>query len=295
MVVSTLGHIYHNKSTNQPQLLMNEIAGFEAFNSFADLRNYVIGLQYPNEQASKLECFGWVPTLFMPSDRVYRRPDGTEVTKHGNWRVGAEEADRLSIFYADVDNAAPGQPIVTMEHVAARLDAFDGPLSYFMYSSFSHAAAKPKFRVVVETSRDISRSEMLRLALYLNCTAFGGQADLSIYDPGDFIFAPPHQTVTLTQLEGAALDVDATLAKQALLAASNPNSVAAYLQARQPRAPSKPITKKRRASMKAKATDTAAARLLRDHTVGEIELRGWRWIARQILPDRDGRLPWKAT
>lgn len=42
-----------------------------------------------------------------------------------------------------------------------------------------------------------------------------------------------------------------------------------------------------------RAKPAAAARLLRDHRVGEVELRGWRWIARQVFPDREGRLPWE--
>ncbi|OYW85258.1 MAG: hypothetical protein B7Z20_09435 [Sphingobium sp. 32-64-5] len=44
------------------------------------------------------------------------------------WRTGAAENDHLSVFYADVDNANPDQPAVTMEMVASKLDALFGPL-----------------------------------------------------------------------------------------------------------------------------------------------------------------------
>jgi hypothetical protein len=70
-----------------------------------------------------------------------------EVTRHGCWRTGEAEADKLSVFYADVDNADPTRPIVTMEDVAARLNAINGPLSFFMYETFSHSPQQPKFRV----------------------------------------------------------------------------------------------------------------------------------------------------
>lgn len=254
-IISDLRSIFFNKRTGKKQLSMAEITGYDELASFADLRDYVMGLRYPTPQADKLESFGWVPTVFMPGDHTFKGRDGVEVTRKGCWRNGAAEAPELSVFYADVDNANSNQPIVTMEDVATRLNALDGPLPFFMYASFSHTDAKPKFRVIVETDRDISRAEMLKLGIYLNWEVFGQQADLSIYDPGDFVFAPPHQCISLDHMQGSPLDVAAMLARQAALQASKPQSVVAYIAPKQPRAPIKPPSKALVEAMAAKSGD----------------------------------------
>lgn len=255
--ISILKGIFFNKKTQKPQLSMAEISGYEELASFADLRDYVMGLRYPSPQADKLECFGWVPTVFNPGDRTFNRDDGSSFVRNGGWRTGTAEAEgaSLSVFYADVDNANPSQPIVTMAEVAARLNALGGPVPCFMYSSFSHTNAKPKFRVVIETDRDISRAEMAKMAIYLNWEVFGQQADLSIYDPGDFVFAPPHQGISLDQMQGCPLDVAAMLGRQAVLQVSAPQSVGAYVAAKQPRAPTKPPSQAQLRAMAAKSGD----------------------------------------
>lgn len=256
-IISDLCRIYLNKRTGKSQLSMAEITGYDELASFADLRDYVMNLRYPRPQADKLESFGWVPTMFMPSDRTFRRDGGDSFVRNGCWRTGAAEAegDALSVFYADVDNSNPNQPIVTMEEVAARLNALAGPVPFFMYTSFSHTDAKPKFRVVIEPDRDISRADMAKMAIYLNWEVFSQQADLSIYDPGDFVFAPPHQRILLDQMQGSPLDVAAMLGRQAVLQASTPQSVGAYVAAKQPRAPSKPPSKAQLKAMAAKSGD----------------------------------------
>lgn len=254
-IISSLSSIFFNRRTRKKQLSMAEITGYDELASFADLRDYVMGLRYPTPQADKLESFGWVPTLFMPGDHTFKRHDGVEVTRNGCWRNGAAEAPELSVFYADVDNANSNQPIVTMEEVASRLNGLDGRLPFFMYASFSHTDAKPKFRVVIETDRDISRAEMLKLGIYLNWEIFGQQADLSIYDPGDFVFAPPHQGISLDQMQGSPLDVSATLGRQAVLQATAPQSVMAYVAPQQPRVPIKPPSAAQLQAMAAKSGD----------------------------------------
>jgi hypothetical protein len=253
-IVSKLDDIYDNRRTGKVQLSMADITGYDQLNSFSDLRHYVHGLRYPAPQADKLESFGWVPTLYGLSDRTFKW-DGKESVKHGCWRNGAAEADELSVFVADVDNANPNQPIVTLVEVAERLNARFGPTPFFLYTSFSHTTGKPKFRVVIDISRDIRRAEMLRIGLYLNWTVFGQQADLSIYDPGDFLFAPPYQTTSLDHLQGTPLDVDGTLANQADLQNTTPASVLTYLAAKQPTAPKKTPSAKLVQVMAAKAAD----------------------------------------
>jgi hypothetical protein len=214
---------------------MAEITGFEDLSSFSDLKNHVMNLQYASPQTNKLETFGWVPALYMPSEQTFRRPDGSSVVRKGCWRNGAAESDELSVFYADVDNANPDMPIVTMVDVANRLNGLCGTTPFFMYSSFSNTLAKPKFRVVVDIDRDISRAEMLRIAIFLNTSVFGDQADLSIYDPGDFVFAPPYQAIELSLLQGTPMCVDEMLQAQALLQASTPSILTSYVAALQPK------------------------------------------------------------
>jgi hypothetical protein len=35
------------------------------------------------------------------------------------------------------------------------------------------------------------------------------------------------------------------------------------------------------------------ARVFGEHLVGEVELRGWRWVAGQVHPQFSGRFPWE--
>lgn len=223
--VSKLSQIYIDKTTNTPRLSMADITDFEAPNSFSGLRDYVIGLRYPTPQDSKLETYGWVPALFMPSERTFYGKNGAAFQRYKCWRTGPAEVSELSVFYADVDNANPDQRMVTMEQVASNLKALFGPVPFFMYTSFSHTDQKPKFRVVIETDQDITRTEMLKLSMYLNWKAFGQQADLSICDPGDFVFAPPHDTLGYENMQGVPLDVSGTLVCQAELQEQEPASV----------------------------------------------------------------------
>lgn len=234
-IVSALSNIYIKKQNGEPTLSMSEITDSDALGSFSDFRRYVMSLQYPAPQASKFETFGWVPTLYQPSEQTFRKPDGSTITRKGCWRNGAAELDELSVFYADVDNANLNMPIVTMQDVANRLNQHCGITPFFTYSSFSDTLEKPKFRVVIDIDRDISRAEMLRIAIYLNHTVFGDQADLSIYDAGDFVFAPPYQSIDLSQSQGTPICVDEMLQAQALLQASNPSILTSYVAALQPK------------------------------------------------------------
>lgn len=252
--MSNLTNIYYNKPRNLPQLSMAEISGFEEFASFDQFQDHILNdLRYPQAQQDKLESYGWVPTLFDLSERTLQGRDGPRL-QLGNWRSGAAECDEICVFYADVDNANAAMPVLQMSDVAAGLNALNGPIRFFMYTSFSHTPAKPKFRVVIETDRNFTRSEMARLGYYLNWVAFGQQADLSIYDAGDFVFAPPHNTITQDQKIGAALDVNSTLALQAKLQKSQPASVASFIPTT-PTLPKKAPTKKQQKAMLARSND----------------------------------------
>lgn len=237
--VSDLTRTYVDHKTGQARLDMTAITSTDDFPSFEAVRDHVLNdLRYQRPQADKMETFGWVPTLYMPSEREFKsRKTGAEFTRFGSWRNGAAEAESLSVFCADVDNSDSARPMVTMQTVASALDGLG--CSYFMYTTFSHTAKKPKFRVVIDTDRDLTRVEMLRVAVWLNWTVFGQQADLSIYDPGDFIFAPPHSATVTERLRAAPMSVAAALAKQSILQEQHPGSWSPYLAQKQPR-PSQP-------------------------------------------------------
>ncbi|MDO9714308.1 hypothetical protein, partial [Paracraurococcus lichenis] len=199
---------------------MAEITGCEVFQTFADLRDFVLNkLRFPSTQQSKFETYGWVPSVFQFTDREFRRKDGTTFTRHGSWRVGEAELDHLSVFYADVDNADPSGPMLSPHDVANAL--VDLGLSFFIYTSFSHKAEHPKFRVVVEIDRGISRAEALDLFVATNYAVLGGQADASIYDPADFLFAPPADPLVITH-DGGPMPVDDLLASAAALREASP-------------------------------------------------------------------------
>lgn len=235
--VSDFTRIYTDKTTGLPRLDMRWIADSHELPSFVALRNHVVvKLLYPKPQADKAETYGWVPTLYEISNRTFvNGTTGRSFTKRGEWRSGAAEAEVLSVFIADVDNADTDSPIISMQQVAAALDVMS--FSYFMYTSFGHTAERPKFRVIVDTDRDLTRTEMLRVAVWLNAVACGGQIDFSIYDPGDFLFAPPHATTVVERLHARPMMVDDALAKQALLQDERPGIWTPYLVKKEPRPP----------------------------------------------------------
>ncbi len=65
-------------------------------------------------------------------------------------------------------------------------------LGYLLYTTFSHTERRPKFRAVIPLDSIVSRSTLRTLFLYFQSCVFGGQADRTIYDPSDFVFAPCH-------------------------------------------------------------------------------------------------------
>lgn len=253
--VSDFTRIFIDKTTGLPRLDMAQVADSHDLPSFGALRDHVIvKRRYPTPQANKAETYGWVPTLYEVSDRTFvNRTTGKSFTKRGEWRSGAAEAEVLSAFIADVDNADTGRPTISMQDVAAALDTRG--FSYFMYTSFGHTAEKPKFRVVIDTDRDLTRTEMLRIAVWLNAVAFGGQADFSIYDPGDFLFAPPHTTTVVERLHARPMSVDDALAQQALLQVQHPGCWTKYLTRKEPRPPREPQTPKQTAAAHERRAD----------------------------------------
>jgi hypothetical protein len=131
-------------------------------------------------------------------------------------------------MYLDVDNDMEGKPKVSQDEVGERLHKIVGWVNWFSYTSYSHTAEKPKFRVIIQIDRYITRTEMLRIFHVLNHEVLGGQGDDSIYDPGDYLYAPPHETRT-TQQSGGPLCVDDILAREERLRAEHPHLYGHYL------------------------------------------------------------------
>lgn len=205
-------------------LWQSKITTTKRFTSFSSLRDHVLmALEYPEAQTHKSQTYGWLPSEFNVSDKrnkdgtIYTNPDGEVWSAH--WRVGHAEIDSLSVFVADVDNADESRPKVTQKAVTAALKAQGW--SCFTYSSFSSKPRHQKFRTVIDTTRPITRKEAGELFVLLNTTVFGAQGDAAIYDPADYLYAPPHGSTT-TQHEGQPLDVDASLATLADLRTNDP-------------------------------------------------------------------------
>ena len=231
---SDLTKIYTDKNTERQRLHMSEICETQALASFSKLRDHLlVDLRYPIPQDHKLETFGFTLSLFRQSEKTFkRRSDGRQFARIGLWRQGEAEEDSLSAFYADIDNANTDSPIITPSDAESKLRLLG--VSYIIYTSFSHSASKPKFRVIIDTDRALSRAEQLKLAVYLDWEVFGHQCDPSIYDPADFLFAPPHTCETFDYLDGAPIVVDRMLADLAELQRRLPECWARFVEDRQP-------------------------------------------------------------
>jgi hypothetical protein len=94
LIISKLDHIYTVKATGERKISMAEVTGYEELTSFADLRNFVMDLRFPTPQTSKMESYGWTPTLFMLSDHIFPGRGGQPYTVHGRWRSGAAERSK---------------------------------------------------------------------------------------------------------------------------------------------------------------------------------------------------------
>ncbi|MCF4129002.1 hypothetical protein [Methylobacterium sp. SyP6R] len=207
-VVSVLKTIFASKQG--PTLHQAKI---DATRSYEDFQGFVRGFQaemvYPSPQASKVESYGWTPVAFEAGYWTSKsRPDATP--KWGTWRVGSASTGRITLLYGDIDNDGEGE-WVTVEDVVEALTALG--LSHLVYTSYSHLrkeAGKHKIRFITPISRPMSYDEARQIALVFH-EVFRRQADLSIYDPGDFLYGPPHGGVITAWTEGLSLDVDGAL------------------------------------------------------------------------------------
>lgn len=220
----------------RPTLDQARVTEMRAFDSFARLAEFVLSnLRYPYDQSHKFETYGWVPALYNETIRTFESGRSAK----GIWRNGAAEADLLACFVADVDNHNSEQPMLTCDEFARRLSGAgrDGP-AWFTYTSFSSKPDHPKFRVVIDTSRALTRAEAAGVFCWLNLHVLNQQGDSSIYDDGDYLYAPPCNTAW--QVGGdQPLDVDAVLAE----ITADPALYATVQRTSRPqRAPARPLT-----------------------------------------------------
>jgi hypothetical protein len=258
LYVSDLTRIYRDKETGENRLAQATITDAHAFASFDELSQHVlVDLRYPRPQSHKFETYGWTPTLFHQSVRTLKNGEMEE----GSWWRGVAELDELFAWYCDVDNADASRPMVTPDEVVRRLcGSFGHCIRCFVYTTFSHTVARPKFRLVVHISRYIKRAEAVRVFAHLDHTVLGHQADPSIYDSGDYLYAPPHECET-TQHGGEPLPIDEVLARETEMRAHHPELHDRYLHA-QPKAvrPKKERTSEQQVAHDARQVEITARR-----------------------------------
>lgn len=198
------------------ELHQASITAVRRFLNFADFRRHMLErLCFPREQTGKYNCYGYSAALYKKIERTSRA--GNQYMAH--WRCAESEFDRIHTFIGDFDNAKPHLPIVPIEDVCERLDMMG--LSYFYHTTFSHTPEKPKARFCIDMNRVITRDEMLRIYVYLNYEVFGGQADASIYAPGDFLYGPPFK-FDKGWRDAKPIDVDDMLELERELTAEHP-------------------------------------------------------------------------
>ena len=238
--ISGLTDIFELANTGRKRLNMGQISTYNVSNSFKQLcDNILVRLRYPIQQSQKSETYGYTLSCFEPTEKSFKRKDGRSFSRHGIWRNGDAEIDHLSALYCDVDNANNNKPTISRAEVQTKLDHLG--LSYFGYTTYTHSREHEKFRVIIDTDRPMTRSEMLRLAVYVDWHIFGHQSDMSIYDPGDFLFGPPHHCETFQALDGVPLNVDPTLAALGVLQKQEPSCWTRVFERQQPAQRVKPM------------------------------------------------------
>ena len=202
ITLSFFRKVYFDKNRQLTVLHQSKVTDYSFHYTFRQaVESIKANATYPTPQSNKWETYAWTPTLFETSIN--------EKGEEGMWRVGAHVADTLSLFIADLDNQHANRTMIDFDTVAETLASLGLP--HFLYTSFSHTPERHKVRIVIPTDRDLTPDEAFRVFLWFN-TVFDRQLDGSIYDPGDFLYGPPHGGRTLTALDGEPLCVDAFLA-----------------------------------------------------------------------------------
>jgi hypothetical protein len=176
------------------KLHLGKISGSEQLPDFPSLKESVVSILRGTAGQPKMGHYGWIPSIFQP----HAHPDHG---RYGLWRTAQGEIDAISCLVADIDNEKPN-PKVTWNDVVA-----NAPWTMFGYDSFSGTPTNPRFRVVIETNRYMTRVEVRKVSAWLNKHAFGFQNDMSMPDRAHYAIAPDHRATVYDQ-QGAPLDVD---------------------------------------------------------------------------------------
>lgn len=170
---------------------------------YSDFAGFLAGFKamavYPRAQATKAESYGLTPTLF--EEGVYKG-------RLGHWRRAEFATDSLTLFYADIDNANPAYPQVTIDDIEDVLRALG--VSYLLYTSFSHKPERHKVRIMCPVSRAMTYRETFIVFLLFQ-HLLEHQGDASIYDPSDYLYGPGPNAEIRSYKDGLALEVDAII------------------------------------------------------------------------------------
>lgn len=210
IVVSYLREIIQ-PGDGTPLLWQAKVTDVELYDSFEEFVDHFWRVAtYPKEQSGKLETYGFTPTAFNESGwRPRSKPDAP--AQWGTWRAGEHSIGEVSLAYFDLDNHNDDAPMITFDTIEAVLHEMN--LSYALYTSYSHLRkdGRHKVRILIPASQWMTYEEAYYVFVAFN-HMLHNQLDASIYDDGDHLFGPPHQSRTSQWFDGDALDVAAVLA-----------------------------------------------------------------------------------
>ncbi len=215
--------IFFDQKTRSFLLHRGKINFSATLDSFADLMGCVLQDLKGEEGLPKDAHKGWVPAKFLQDKR---HKDG--------------EIDEITSLVIDIDVADDfvGVP-VQWDDVVARLPG----VSLFGYTSYSSTPAKPRYRLVIETDRPMTRAEVRPMTAWVSWLACNRQADMSMADAAHYAIAPAHHAPTYFQA-GKPMCVDATLALKARQELADPTDTYlrdyGYSRAKCPSKPSNP-------------------------------------------------------
>lgn len=209
--ITVLADTYWNVREGMTKLDQGRITEEGTCSTFSEVTGIILDdLRYSEAQASKFSTYGVCMSWF---EKSYRLPkDITKPPEFGWWRRGEASSGLVSMMFLDLDNHHDDKPMVPIEQVERLLLEIGVP--HLLYTSFSHSTARHKVRVIMPISRYATWVEAHRMFQVFDWV-MGGQLDSSIYDPGDYLYAPPHEGIRIDNSmlgEALALDVDAVLA-----------------------------------------------------------------------------------
>lgn len=207
IVLSLLRNTYLDKADNVHKLQQSRISREVGYDSFADfVADHRKTIYYPVEQKSKFSTFGFTPTTFDQYGERINKYTGQK--EYGWFRLGSSCAETVTLAWIDCDNKADGGQVSLQQGHAILCDA---GYNHFIYTTFSHTAAKHKYRGLIEISRPMTFDEAYNVNVVLN-VLFNGQLDSAIFNPGNYLYGPGPASTVITHTSGAALDVDQVLA-----------------------------------------------------------------------------------